>query len=157
MCSARSFGCAINSSRSFASSLTVRPRGQHFELYLGARRLRAAKIADLETIPAIVRDLDDDQVLEVQLIENVQRDDLTELEEGDTYALLLERGKSAEEIAARAGKSKGYVYGRVKLASLPKSVREKVDAGKITPSVGVLIARIHDPKRQEQAARELIE
>ena len=94
-------------------------------------------------------------MVEVQLIENIQRDDLTELEEGDSYRALVKRGRAVEEIAARAGKSKAYVYARMKLAELPAAARKPIEEGRITASVGVLIARIHDPKRQEEAAAVL--
>lgn len=140
--------------------ILVRPRGKgdsaHYELVFGARRVRAAKKAGLESIPALVRELGNLEVLELQLVENGQRDDITALEEGETFKLLRDRhGKTPEQIAERVGKSKATVHARLKLTELAPKARKLLADGKLTASVAVLVARIGDPKRQDKAAGEL--
>jgi ParB/RepB/Spo0J family partition protein len=142
--------------------ITVRPKpgaaNGAMEIVCGERRWRGAKLAKLKVVPAIVRELTDEEVLEVQLIENIQRDDLTPLEEGDTYRHLMDDlGKSVDEIAARTGKSRGTIYARRKLSDLGAHARKLLDEEEITPSVALLLARISDPKRQEEAARHMLD
>lgn len=140
------------------SPILVRPVNGHFEIVYGERRWRAAGMASLERIPCIVRELDDRQALEAATVENAARQDLSALEEGDAFKKLHEDfGYSAEQIAAKVGKSKATVYARMKLAELGKEVRGAVAEGKLDASVALLIARIPSPKLQEQATRELIE
>src|SRR4029077_2484737 len=99
------------------------------------RRWRAAKAAGLVEIPATVRVLDDEAVLEIQVIENLQRSDLHPLEEARGYQQLVEKhGHSVEEIAAKVHKSKGYVYGRLKLCALPEAAADLFLAGKLDAS-----------------------
>ena len=128
-----------------------------YELIAGERRWRAAKLAGLETIPVILRPLSDVEVLELQLIENVQRQDVHPLEEADGYRDLLDHhGYTAEKIAAKTGKSAAYVYGRLKLCVLEEGVRAPFLEGKLLPSVALMIARIPSGALQARAAREVL-
>lgn len=144
------------------SPVTVRPapKGRSeppYELVVGERRLRAVKLAGLDTIAAIVRELDDQAVLEVQLVENVQRSDVHPLEEADVYRALIEKYKhTAETIAAKTGKSKAYIYARLKLCDLAAAPRKAFLEDKLNPSVALYIARIADPKLQAQATSEVL-
>lgn len=116
---------------------------QRFELIAGERRWRASKLAGVPTVPAIVRDLDDRTALEIQVIENLQRTDLSALEEAAGYKrLIAEHGYTADSLAERLGKSRSYVYGRLKLNNLPGPCAKAVAAGEIPPSVAELIGRI---------------
>jgi ParB/RepB/Spo0J family partition protein len=139
----------------------VRPQayceaGPLYELIAGERRWRAAQIAGVQ-VPAIVRELDDDQVLEVQIVENLQREGLHELEEAEGYEELLKRGMSAEEIAHKVGKSRSYVYGRLKLCALCEELREALYAGAISASIALEIARyVSSEPLQKQALREVL-
>lgn len=101
------------------SPLTVRPMPSgRYELVAGERRLRAAALANMPTVPAMVRELTDEQVMEIQLTENLHREDPHPLHESFAVQRMQAAGKSIEEIAARLGKSKSFVYSRIKLAGL---------------------------------------
>lgn len=104
-----------------------------FEIVAGERRWRAAQRAGLHTVPVIVRDLDDRDVLEFAIIENVQRADLNAIEEAGGYRDLIERfGYSQEAVAEIIGKSRSHVANTLRLLRLPESVRDLVQAGKLT-------------------------
>ncbi len=137
--------------------ILVRPiEGSKFECVAGERRLRAAREAGLEAIPAKVRELTDHQVLEIQLTENIQRDDLTPLEEADAYKAIVDAGfLSAEEIAAKVGKSRSHVYGRLRLSQqLGNKARQALEHGRILPSVALVLTRI-EGKDQDKALLEV--
>jgi len=123
-----------------------------YEIVVGECRWRAAKLAGLSEVPAFWRELDDKQVLEIQVIENLQRRDVHPLEEADGYRQLIDKhGYRAEDIAEKIGKSRSYVFGRMKLSSLGSKGRELFYAGRIEASVALLIARIPDEKDQKRA------
>jgi ParB/RepB/Spo0J family partition protein len=133
----------------------VRPNGSgSYELVAGHRRLRAARNAPLEEIPAIVQDLSDKEVLEVQIVENMQRADLHPLEEAAGYHRLIgEHGYDADSLALKIGKSRSYVYGRIKLGELAEPVKKALWDSEISHSVALLIARIPDAKLQKDALK----
>lgn len=136
-----------------ADTAHLDPRPQ-WELISGERRLRASIAAEMDTIPAMVRVLTDDQVLEIQLVENLQRDDLTPLEEAEGYDALMqahEPALTAEQIGQRIGKSRSYVYGRLKLLALCPEGRDALQQGHIVAAVAESIARIPDTRVQAQA------
>lgn len=135
--------------------IVARPSGDGFEIVAGERRFQAAKIAGLETVPVSVRELTDEQVLEVQLIENLQREGLHELHEAEGYEQLRKRGMSAVEIADKVGKSKEYVFARMKLLALCKEAREAFYDKKLNASTALLIARIPVEKLQKEALKEI--
>jgi ParB/RepB/Spo0J family partition protein len=138
--------------RSLASLATGAIR---YQCVAGERRLRAAAIAGLGTIPATVRELTDGQVVELQLIENLQRQDIHELAEAEGYEQLLELGHDVDAIAAKVGKSRGTIYARMKLLALTPAARKAFYHGKIAASVALLLARIPVPKLQDQALKEV--
>jgi ParB/RepB/Spo0J family partition protein len=126
------------------------------EIIAGERRYRASLQAELETIPALVRELTDEQVLEVQIVENLQRDDLTALEEAEGYEQLIasQPALTAEAIARKIGKSRSYVFGRLKLLDLSVECKAAMRAGEIDASRALLIARIPDTALQTKALNE---
>lgn len=133
------------------------PRPQ-WELVSGERRYRASELAELATIPAMVRALSDEQVLEIQLVENLQRDDLTALEEAEGYDALMnahEPPLTAEQIGERIGKSRSYVYGRLKLLNLGPEGRQAMEEGWLEPSTALLVARMPSHKLQKDALGNL--
>jgi ParB/RepB/Spo0J family partition protein len=140
--------------------ITLRPHPHlagHYELVAGERRWRAARLAGHTTIPAIVRLLSDVEVLEVQLVENVQRVDAHPLEEADGYRLLIDRhGYTVDRLAERTGKSKAWVYGRLKLCSLAQAPRAAFLDGRLQPSIALMIARIPSQELQEQATEGVL-
>ncbi len=139
--------------------ILVRPledRGK-YECIFGHRRLEAAKKAGLEVIPAQIREMSDNDVIQVQLIENLQREDIHPLEEADSFKQLLDREiMSVDDIAVRVGKSKSYVYQRLKLAELGPKVREAYFAEKISHAMALMLTRLSGEK-QEDALKQILE
>lgn len=134
----------------------VRPMAKNYELVAGERRHLAAGLAGLLKIPALIRSLTDEAVIEVQLIENLQREDVHPMEEAEGYQLLLKKhGRELEDLLARIGKSRSYVYGRMKLLALSADARKAFYAGEISASVALLLARIPVVKLQNQALEEI--
>jgi ParB family chromosome partitioning protein len=131
--------------------VVVRPKGQGWELIVGHRRLKAAVIAGLEAIPAMIRELDDESVVELQIIENVQRDDVHPMEEAAGYRYLVEKKRlTIPQIAAKVGSSVKYVYDRMKLLALiPEAQRLFLD-GRFEAGHAIILARLK-PSDQERA------
>jgi ParB/RepB/Spo0J family partition protein len=121
-----------------------------FELVVGERRWRAARLAGLDAIPATVREMADAEVVEVQIVENLQRSDLHPLEEADGYRQLMAKGHDVAKIAEQTGRSVKYVYDRVKLLSLTKAAQKAFLAGDFTAGHAVILARLK-PADQERA------
>lgn len=153
--------------RGIDTPVTVRPlpgnrvadtdRAVQFELVCGERRLRASSIAGRDSIPALVRSLTDDQALEIQLCENLKRDDLSALEEAEGYeTLMTHAGINADQVAERIGKSRSYVYARIKLLDLCSEGRTSLRDGVIDASRALVIARIPDHKLQIKALAEIV-
>ena len=123
-----------------------------YEVVAGARRLRAAKLAELETVPVRVVKLTDAESIEAQVVENLQREDIHPLEESLGFKSLLQLGEptyTIASIAARAGKSEAYVQGRIKLADLIPSVAEAFLKDIIAIGHALLIAKLPDSQQQE--------
>lgn len=144
-----------------AQPILVRPKkGKRkvpvFEIIAGERRYRASKLAGMETIPALIRELTDQQALEIQVIENLQRADLHPIEEAEGYEQLMKlHDLTADDLVAKVGKSRSYVYGRLKLLSLEHESREAFYEGKLNPSTALLVARIPVKKLQTMAVEEI--
>ncbi|OFW39790.1 MAG: hypothetical protein A3J28_09055 [Acidobacteria bacterium RIFCSPLOWO2_12_FULL_60_22] len=112
--------------------IVVRTSGDHYMLIAGERRWRAASLAGLAAIPAIVREAPEGNILELTLIENIQREDLNPIETAEAFARLAnEAGLRHEEIAARTGKDRATVTNLLRLLKLPKEVRERVASGEL--------------------------
>jgi ParB family chromosome partitioning protein len=141
-------------SQGVLSPLLVRPIADHrFEIVAGARRYRAALLADAETVPVRIVPLTDAQALEAQLIENLQRRDVHPLEEAQGFRALLmldEPKYSIEQIAAKTGKSPSYCLQRIKLTQLAAAVTEAFAKDEIGIGHALLLAKLH-PAEQEQA------
>ena len=126
-----------------------------YEVVAGARRLRAAKLAELEKLPVRVVKLTDAEAIEAQCVENLQREDIHALEEALGFKSLLELGEPAytiATIASRAGKSEAYVYGRIRLADLIPPVAEAFLKDQITIGHALLIAKLPASQQQEAFA-----
>ena len=131
------------------------PREVTHEIVAGERRYRASVLAGAPTIPALIRPLTDAQALEIQLVENLQRDDLTVLEEAEGYELLrATTGISAEDLATKIGRSKRYVFNRLKLLDLCQAGKDALRAGHIDASRALLIATIPSATQQQKALKE---
>lgn len=127
-----------------------------FELIAGERRFRAAKLAGLDTIRAIVADLTDREALEIQVIENEQREDVLPSEKAAGYQQLLTQGATVEEIAGRIGKSMATVRGILLLARMPPGLAEAVDEGKLPRTTAELVCRVPSADLRERAAAEVL-
>ena len=139
--------------------LLVRPApgaAGEYQIVAGERRWRASQLAGLRALPVVVRnDLDDLDLLEIGIVENVQREDLKPLEEAHAYKILIERfGRTQEDVARTVGKSRSHVANCLRLLSLPESVAQALDAGRLTAGHARAIANAPDPER---LARAIIE
>lgn len=123
-----------------------------YELVCGERRWRGTQMAGLEYIPAMIREMTDAQALEAQIIENLQREDVTALEEAEGYqALMKESGMNADEVAEKIKKSRGYIYARLKILDLCPEGREAMRQGELDYSCALPIARIATFDLQREA------
>jgi ParB family chromosome partitioning protein len=129
----------------------------HYILIAGERRLRAARLASLDNVPVIVRQASDQQMLELALIENVQRADLTPLETAEAYHELHENfSLSHEEIAARVGKSRVSVTNTLRLLNLPEFVRRALAEGRISEGHARALLGLNTPQAQVAALQSII-
>jgi ParB family transcriptional regulator, chromosome partitioning protein len=136
----------------------VRPAGDGYELVAGERRWRAARRAGLQTIPALVRDTDDEAAVQQALVENLHRDDLNPLEEAAAYQQLIEDfGLTHEQVGERVGRSRAYVSNLLRLMQLPPAVQRSVKEGKL--NMGHARALLGTPDRafQEHLAKRTVE
>ncbi len=138
--------------------LTVREMDNgYYQIIAGERRWRAARIAGLVEIPAIVVEADDKKAMELALIENLQRQDLNPVEEALGYQSLMEEyGMTQEEAAGRVGKSRPAVANALRLLNLCAPVLEKVRTGALSAGHARAVLTIHDEKKQQQAAQKII-
>ena len=137
--------------------ILVRPLGNNrYQLIAGERRWRASKLADLDTIPALVEEIDDDTALEISIIENLQREDLSPLDEAAMYNRMIhEHGYSVRKLAQKLGKDKGYLENRLRLADAPPEVRELVSVRKDTLSHAYELLKVDDPKKRRKLADQV--
>lgn len=128
-----------------------------YTLIAGERRLRAAKLAGLESVPAIVRQVNDQERLELALIENIQRENLTPLESAEAYQQLNDEfGLSHDQIATRVGKSRTAVTNTIRLLKLPEAVRKAMSAGKISEGHARALLSLTTQKAQLAAMQTII-
>ncbi|MFO1477184.1 MAG: ParB/RepB/Spo0J family partition protein [Verrucomicrobiota bacterium] len=137
--------------------LIVRQRGDHVELIAGERRWRAARLAGLKEAPVIVREADDRDVLELALIENLQRENLNPIEEAQGYAQLTEQFKlTQEEVAARVGKSRTVVANSLRLLKLPSALQKNLRDGKLSVGHAKVLLGLPGDKLQIAAAERIL-
>jgi len=128
-----------------------------YEIVAGERRVKASKLAGKTTIPAIIRNFDDQEMMEIALLENLQREDLNPIEEAMAYISLMEaKGISHEQLAQRIGKSRSYVTNMVGLVNLPDSVKDLVIAKKISATHARTLSKIKDPEKVKEMADKII-
>jgi len=137
--------------------ILVRKTSSGYELVVGERRLRAAKEAGLTTIPAVVREISEPEMLELALIENLQRKNLNPLEEALGYKRLIEEfGLTQEEIADRVGKSRPTIANALRLLTLPPKVKEYLKEEKITAGHARALLTLTDRKAQEELCERIV-
>ena len=123
----------------------------------GERRTRAAKLAGLETVPAIIRDYTDQKRLEVSLIENIQRTDLNPIEEAAAYKNLMDfSGLSQDELASRMGKNRSTVANALRLLKLPVEIQKSLEEGKVSSGHARALLSITDSKSRDKLYREML-
>ncbi|HEY7523408.1 MAG TPA: ParB/RepB/Spo0J family partition protein [Candidatus Limnocylindrales bacterium] len=134
--------------------ILVRPLPDgRFQLIAGERRWRASREAGLDTIPALVEEIDDDTALEIAIIENLQREDLSPLEEAGIYdRMIREHGYSIRRLAQKLGKDKGYLENRLRLADAPPEIRELVSLRRDTLSHAYELLKVSDPRKRKRLA-----
>jgi len=137
--------------------ILVRPRADgHFQIIAGERRWRAARIAGLTEIPVIVEQIDDEAALEIAIIENLQREDISPLEEAEMFERMTsEHGYSLRKLATKLGKDKGYVENRLRLADAPDEVRELVSIRSDTLSHAYELMKVADPRKRRRLAKQV--
>jgi ParB family chromosome partitioning protein len=135
--------------------ILVRPVGSQFELIAGERRWRASRMAQRESIPAIVVEFDDETALEVSIIENLQREDVSPLEEAAMFRKMTDLGYSLRQLAQKIGKDKGYVENRIRLAEAPPEIRELVSLRKDTLSHAYELMKVHDERTRRRLAKKV--
>ncbi len=129
--------------------ILVRKNGERYELIAGERRFRAAKLAGFDTIPAIVKTLTDQETAEIAIIENLQREDLSFMEEAEGYQVLMHTfGLTQEELARRVGKSQSTIANKLRLLKLPDSVRTEISQEFFTERHARALLKLPDEQHQ---------
>jgi ParB family chromosome partitioning protein len=137
--------------------IVIRPVGDRYQIIMGERRVRAARMAGITTIPAVVRVTEDHYLLRDALIENVHREDLNPLEEAAAYAQLLnDFSVTQEELASRIGRSRPAISNALRLLRLPASVQRRIAAGTLSPGHARAVASLTDPEQQERLADRIV-
>lgn len=117
--------------------IIVRKSIKGYEIVVGERRFRAAKEAKLETVPVVVRELNEQQMMELSVLENLQREDLTPIEEAAAYQMLMQKLElTQEQLANRLGKSRPHIANLIRLLSLPQKIQDLISSGKISMGHG---------------------
>ena len=128
-----------------------------YEIIAGERRVKASLMAGLTQIPAIVRDFNDTQMMEIALLENLQRENLTAIEEATAYKKLQETlGLTQEELAKRLGKSRSHITNMLGLLTLPDTIQEDISAKKITMGHARVISKLDDYNQQQELVDKVI-
>ena len=137
--------------------IVIRNKGDKYEIVVGERRYRGAIEAGLKKIPAIIKDYSDSKLLEIALIENIQRKDLNPLEEALAYKTIIKRETiTQDELAKRVGKSRSYIANMIRLLELPDEIKEYVSRGTITVGHAKAIMAINNKDKQIELARKIV-
>lgn len=133
------------------------PALDRYEIIAGERRFRASKLAGQETIPAIVRDFDDERMMEVAVLENLQREDLTPLEEAQAYATLMDKlSMTQAQVAKRLGKSRPYIANYLRLLGLPDEVKQLLQSKKLSMGQARTLLGLKDKQRLAPLAQQAV-
>ena len=137
--------------------ILLRQNGERYVIVAGERRLRAARLAGLEKVPAIVKDLDEAQVMEVALIENLQREDLNPIEEAAAIRFLMQQHDlTQEEVSKRLSKSRPAIANSLRLLTLPEPVQAYLRNGKLQAGHARALAGLQDPEAQAVLADKIV-
>lgn len=137
--------------------LVVRKADEGYELIIGERRFRAAQRAGLDRVPVIIKDVGDAESLEMALVENIQREELTPIEEALAYRQLMEEFQLTQEaIASRVGKSRPAVTNLLRILNLPEEIKEEIDRGSISVGHARALLALDMPEQQVEMARTIM-
>ncbi len=137
--------------------IVVREKGKGYEIVAGERRWRAAQKAGLKNVPAVIREIEDDKMLELALIENIQREELNPVEESIAYQKLIEQlGLTQNEVAERVGKTRTFIANYLRLLNLPKPVLKKVESNELSVGHAKAILSLDSPKDQKELANLIL-
>ncbi len=137
--------------------IIVKKSIKDYEIVAGERRFRASKLAGKETIPCIVKDFTDEQMMEIAVLENLQREDLNSIEEALGFETLMTNlNLTQEQLAKRVGKSRSYITNMLGLLNLPPEVKELVKQGKISTSHARTLSKIEDSEKIKELANKII-
>ena len=137
--------------------IVVRKNGKKYEIVAGERRYRAAKIAGLTEVPVIVRDFNEQQMMEVAILENLQREDLTPIEEAEAYnSLIVNLNFTQDDLAKRLGKSRPHIANLIRLLQLPEDIRELVNEGKLSMGHGRALLGLKNKRRIPEVAQKVM-
>ena len=138
--------------------LLVRRRDGGYELIAGERRWRAAKLAGISRVPVIVKEVPDDSLLEIALIENIQRENLNPIEEAHAYKKLIETvGLTQESLASRVGRDRTYITNYLRLLRLPDDVQQLLKEGRLSTGHARTLLALSDTDLQRRIARQIID
>ena len=137
--------------------LLVRPVGGLFELVAGERRWRASQLAGLSRVPAIVRHIPDENLLELALIENIQRAELNPVEEANAYKRLIDSlGLTQEEVAKRVGRDRTFVTNYLRVLKLPRDIQELIESERVSFGHARALLGVSDPMTQRRLAQKIV-
>ena len=138
--------------------LIVRKSISGYELLAGERRLRAAKLAKLNEVPCIIKDFDDKSMMEISILENIQREDLSPIEEAKAYLQLQEKMQYTQDmVARRVGKSRAYITNALRLLKLPEKVQDLVQKGKISNGHARALITIDDEDKILSISKKIVD
>lgn len=145
-------------SHGIVQPLLVRRRGDRYELIAGERRWRAARLAGLSKVPVVIKDVPDHDLLEIALIENIQRENLNPIEEAQAYKRLIENvGLTQEALAARVGRDRSYITNYLRLLKLPDDLQQMVIEGRLSTGHARTILGLAHVDLQRRVARQVID
>jgi len=128
-----------------------------YELVAGERRTKASKIAGRETIPAIIKDFSDQEMMDIAILENIQREDLSAIELAEGFQKYIDNtGLTQEEIAVKFGKSRSYITNLLGLLKLPKTVRDQINTKEISPSHARVLSKLEDVNTINELANRIV-
>ena len=137
--------------------IVVRKKDKKFEIIAGERRFRAAKLAGLKEVPAIVKEMTEQQMMEVAILENLQREDLTPIEEAEAYSSLIENLNFTQDmLAKRLGKSRPHIANHIRLLQLPEDVRKLMNEGVLSMGHGRALLGLKNKGRIAEIAQKVI-
>lgn len=129
-----------------------------YEIIVGERRVRASRLAKNETIPAIVRDFDEQAMIEIAVMENLQREDLSPLEEAEAYQMMMDKLKLTQaQVAERLGKSRPYIANHLRLLVLPQDIKIMLQSGELTMGQARTLLGLKDQKKMSELAKKTVE